>query len=325
MRRVSFSLPLLPDRFVLMLIGTVAIASVFPCAGAVAKGLSAATSLAVALVFFLHGVRLSRRAILDGLMGWRLHGLILGTTYVLFPLAGLALVRGLHRFVSPELAIGLLYLCTLPSTVQSSVVMTSLGRGNVAAAVCAATTSNMLGILVTPALAALLLARHGAVSFHVLRAIVLQLFVPFAAGQALRGGLLGLLERQRKLVGMVDHYAVLLIVYTAFSAAVVTGIWRRLPPLDLAGLALTDALLLGLALLSTFSAVQFLGFAREERVTIVFCSTQKSLLTGLAMANLLFAAPVVGITVLPLMIYHQMQLIVSAGLARRFACTAAAE
>ena len=311
----------LPDRFVLALLASVALAAFIPCEGGVAAVLDQATGAAISLLFFLHGAKLSREAVLSGMLHWRLHLLVLGATFVLFPLLGLALHPLLSRAIGPDLTLGLLFLCLLPSTVQSSIAMTAVARGNVPAAVCGASASNLLGIFLTPVLAGMILSSQG-VSHDSLDAalrIVAQLLLPFIAGQIARRWIGGWVGRHKTLVKAVDHGSILLVVYTAFSAATNEGLWRQLQPQALAGLLLADALLLALALGITMLCSRMLGFKREDEAAIVFCGSKKSLASGVPIAKVLFAGHSVGAMVLPLMLFHQMQLMVCAVLANRYA------
>jgi len=180
---------LLPDNFTLCLIGTVILASLLPVHGQAAVGFNWVTNVAVGLLFFLHGAKLSREAIVAGATHWRLHLVVLLSTFALFPLLGLALKPLLSPLVTPALYAGVLFLCTLPSTVQSSIAFTSIAKGNVPAAVCSASASSLLGIFITPALVSLIVtnqaASGGASPWHTVGNIVLQLLVPFVAGQSL--------------------------------------------------------------------------------------------------------------------------------------------
>ena len=215
---------------------------------------------------------------------------------------------------------GVILLCTLPSTVQSSVAFTSIARGNVPAALCAATVSNLLGILLTPVLASLLLATgHGGFSPAMFGDIALQLLVPFAAGQAVRPWIGAWAERNRTVLGLVDRGSILIVVYTAFSEGMVAGIWHQLDIAMLLRLVLADAALLAAVLTTTTVLSRRLGFSRADEITIVFCGSKKSLSSGLPMASVLFAGGSVGLIILPLMLFHQLQLMVCAALARRYA------
>ncbi len=306
------------DPYLLAIVGMVALASVLPCRGVVAAGFGDASTAVVGLLFFLYGARLSRAAVWRGFSHWRLHALILASSFVLFPLLGLA-ARGLVPGVlSPDLYLGFLFLCTLPSTVQSSIAFTAIAGGNVPAAVCAASASSLLGIIVTPLLVGLLMQAHGGVSLGGIEGIVLQLFVPFLAGQLARRWIGAWLGRHKQLTGLVDRGAILLIVYTAFSEGVASGIWRQIDPRGVAVLALLDMALLTLVLTITTVASRRLGFSREDEIAIVFCGSKKSLASGVPMVNVLFPAASVGMMVLPLILFHQIQLMVCATLARRY-------
>ncbi|WP_188797366.1 bile acid:sodium symporter family protein [Dyella nitratireducens] len=311
----------LPDNFTLCLIATVITASVLPCQGSAAVAFDWLTNLAIALLFFLHGAKLSREAVVAGVTNWRLHLTVLASTFVLFPVLGLLLKPLLLPLVTPALYVGILFLCTLPSTVQSSIAFTSIARGNVPAAVCSASASSLIGIVVTPLLTGLVVQAHGqsGMSWHSVGDIVLQLFVPFVAGQIAQRWIGGWVQRHRPLIGFVDQGSILLVVYTAFSAAVLQGLWKQLPLPVLGGLLIVNAVLLATALLTTRYGSRALGFDREDEITIVFCGSKKSLASGVPMANVLFPAHMLGMIVLPIMLFHQMQLMTCAVLARRYA------
>ena len=306
------------DPFIAAILGAVALACLLPASGVVADGFGVATNVAVGLLFFLYGARLSTREALDGLRHWRLHAVVLAATFVLFPLLGLALVR--LPFLTPELVAGVLFLCVLPSTVQSSIAFTSIARGNVAAAVCSASLSNLAGIVFTPLLVALLLSGSGAgVDGPAVLGIVLQLLAPFVAGQLARRWIGEWLTRNAAPLKVFDRGSILLVVYTAFSEGMTEGIWQRLDLGHLAALVAVCCVLLGVVLLATGFGARALGFAAGDRITILFCGSKKSLASGLPMATVLFGHAQVGLIVLPLMMFHQLQLIVCATLARRYA------
>ena len=312
----------LPDNFTFALLTTVALASVLPAAGGVARFFEGLTVAAVGLLFFLHGAKLSRQAIVAGLSHWRLHLVVVASTFVLFPLLGWVLRPVLQPLVTPDLYLGVLFLCALPATVQSAIAFTAMARGNMPAAICSASASTLLGIVITPLLTGLLLSRTAAAQHDALDSIgriMLQLFVPFIAGHLLRPWIGGLTQRHAPVLKFVDQGAILLVVYTAFSAAVVEGLWRQMPLPALAGLLVVCAVILALALCFTTWLSRRLGFTKEDEVTIVFCGSKKSLASGVPMAKVLFAAHAVGAMVLPLMVFHQMQLMVCAVLAQRYA------
>jgi sodium/bile acid cotransporter 7 len=308
------------DGFTIALVATVAVASILPVSGNGARAVDYLIDFAIGAMFFLYGARLSREAVLGGMTNWRLHLLVFASTFVLFPALGLAAGAISPRFLTPDLYLGVLYLCMLPSTVQSSIAFTSIARGNVAAAIVSASASNLIGIFLTPILVVVLMRAHGmSLSLHSIGAIVLQLLLPFLAGQLARPWIAGWAARNSLLLSFTDRGSVLLVVYGAFSAAVAAGIWRTLSPLGLATMAVADGTLLALVLIATTFVSRRLGFSREDEIAIVFCGSKKSLASGVPMANILFAGHAVGMIVLPLMLFHQIQLMVCAALARRYA------
>ncbi|MDX2810974.1 bile acid:sodium symporter [Streptomyces sp. PA03-5A] len=319
MRRLRYPSWLPVDPYIAALLGTVLLAALLPARGAGAHLAGGASTGAVGLLFFLYGVRLSTREAMDGLRHWRLHGTVLAATFLVFPLLGLASGGLVPYLLTPELHTGLLFLCLVPSTIQSSIAFTSVARGNVAAAICAGSFSSLAGLVLTPLLAALLLGGSGGgFTAEAVLGIVLQLLAPFVAGQLLRRWISGFVTRHKKVLGLVDRGSILLVVYAAFSEGVVRGIWHQVTPLRLLGLLLAEALLLAAMLAVTSYGSRRLGFPRVDRVTIVFAGSKKSLAAGLPMASVLFG-PQAGLMVLPLMLFHQMQLMVCAVLAKRWA------
>lgn len=313
------------DPYLIALAATVALASVLPATGAAAPVVSTATDLAIALLFFLYGARLSPQAILAGITHWRLQSVILASTYLLFPLLGLALAALVEGRLSGPLATGLVFVCLLPSTVQSSIAFTSIARGNVPAALCAASVSNMLGVVLTPVLVALVLHADAGFSLKAFRDIAVQLLLPFVAGQLVRPWLGPLLARHKKAIGYVDRGSILLVVYEAFGAGVVAGIWSEIGGTDLAIVIAVDVVLLAVVLVATTFAARALGFSKADEIAIVFCGSKKSMASGIPMAGILFPAATVGLVVLPLMLFHQIQLFACAFLAQRYAARPAEE
>lgn len=308
-----------PDMFMLSLLATLAAATALPCQGESAQLITLLGKFAIGTLFFLQGARLSRDAVLGGMTHWRLHIMIAGTTFVLFPLLGSVFARLAPGAMQSTLWLGVLYLCALPSTIQSSIALTSIARGNVPGALCAATASNLGGMLLTPVLLGLMVHLHGS-GPHIAGAwqILAQLLLPFVAGHLLRPYIGEWVQRHRPVLGITDRGSILLVVYAAFSAAVVHGIWHQVPPTIFATLFLICTALLALAL-AVMRTCGRLFFRREDEIAIVFCGMQKSLVTGVPMASVLFAGPNLGLVVLPLMIYYPMQLLVCAVLARRYA------
>jgi sodium/bile acid cotransporter 7 len=241
---------------------------------------------------------------------------------VLFPLLGFSARILVPSLLTPALYAGVLFLCLLPSTVQSSIAFTSIAGGNVPAAICSASASNIIGMFLTPALVALFFSANGnGFSLSALEGILAQLLLPFILGQLLQPWLGGWLGRHRNLTGLVDRGSVLMVVYLAFGEAVIGGLWHTLSPASLLLMAGVDVVLLAAVLVITTTASRLLGFSRRDEITIVFCGSKKSLASGLPMATLLLAGQSVGLIVLPLMLFHQIQLMVCATLAKRYANT----
>ncbi|MGA1799699.1 bile acid:sodium symporter family protein [Sphingomonas sp. 4RDLI-65] len=311
------------EPFILMLLGTVVLASLVPARGEMATIVGYAADIGIVLLFFLHGAKLSRDAILSGLRNWKLHLAVLAVTFVAFPLFGLGLSA--LPFVTGPLAAGLLFLTLLPSTVQSSIAFTAIARGNVAAAVCSASFSNLLGILITPALVALLMntsdigGGSSGISMESVEAIVLQLLVPFVAGHLLRPWIGAWVTRRKAMLTVVDRGSILLVVYSAFGAAVVEGLWTKLSIGDLILIGLLCAALLAFVLALTFAVARLMKLPREDAIVLQFCGSKKSLASGVPMAGVLFPPAQVGVILLPVMLFHQLQLIACAVIARRYA------
>jgi sodium/bile acid cotransporter 7 len=306
------------EPFILALLGTVLLASLAPPRGPWAAVAGAVANGGIFLLFFLHGAKLSPQAVLEGARNLKLHLAVLAATYLLFPLFGLALAA--LPILSRPTAVGLLFLTLLPSTVQSSIAFTAIARGNVAAAVCAASFSNLIGIVLTPALTVLLIhGKGGSLSLGSLQAIVVQLLLPFAAGQLMRPRIGGLLARHKAVFALVDRGSILLVVYAAFGAAVAGGIWSRLAASDLALVAGLCLVLLAAVLGATWALARGLGLGRADGIALLFCGSKKSLASGVPMAGVLFPGPQAGLIILPLILFHQLQLIACAVIARRFA------
>ncbi|HEY0270988.1 MAG TPA: bile acid:sodium symporter family protein [Sphingomonas sp.] len=319
MRRIKI------DTFTLLLVATVAFASILPCRGIGARLFGGLTQMAIVLLFFMHGAKLSREAVVRGLSAWRLHLLVLASTFILFPLLGLALAA--MPIVDGPIGRGLIFLSILPSTVQSSIALTAIAGGNVAAAVCSASLSNIVGVVLTPLLASLTLSSavggQGIAFGSAVGDIALTLLLPFVLGHLSRRWTADLVDRHRAFLMRLDRGSILLVVYTAFSAAVMRGLWHQISAADLVAILLCDAVLLALVLVMTSLAARIGGFARADEIVLVFCGSKKSLASGVPMAAALFPVAQVGPMLLPLMIFHQLQLIVCAMLAQRHAARGA--
>lgn len=309
-----------PDPLIVLIILAVILAVIAPARGDFAEIFGQLTNVAIAFLFFLYGARLSTQEALNGLKHWRLHLTILAFTFVVYPLIGIAL-RPLTAFISHDMYLGILFLTLVPSTVQSSVAFTSIAKGNVAGAIVSASTSNLVGVFITPALIMLLMGTGGGVHIDtsVFGEIALLLLAPFILGQLTRRWV-GKFA-QSKATKVVDRGSIAMVVYSAFSKGVVDGIWSSISIWELAFLVAFAAIFVAFMLWLTKKVSEKLGFKRADTVAIEFCGSKKSLATGLPMASVIFASggTSLGLLILPLMIYHQVQLMMCSWLASRYA------
>ena len=309
-----------PDPLIVLIILAVIIAIIAPARGNFADIFGQLTNVAIALLFFLYGARLSTQEALNGLKHWRLHLTILAFTFVVYPLIGIAL-RPLTAVISHDMYLGILFLTLVPSTVQSSVAFTSIAKGNVAGAIVSASASNLVGVIITPLLVMFLMGTGGGVHIDtsVFGEIALLLLAPFVLGQLTRRWV-GKVA-QSKATKVVDRGSIAMVVYSAFPKGVVDGIWSSISLWDLAFLVVFAAAFVAFMLWLTRKASQKMGFNRADTIAIEFCGSKKSLATGLPMASVIFASggASLGLLILPLMIYHQVQLMMCSWLAARYA------
>jgi sodium/bile acid cotransporter 7 len=307
----------LPDPLILLLLATLAFATLFPASGDVAYYVDSLAQAAIMLLFFLNGVKLPRESLVAAVVHWRLHALILGTTYLLLPLLGFGLFMLWPSLLPDNLWPGVLFLCALPSTVQMSISFTSIARGNVAASVTSAAASNLLGVVLTPLIIGLLLhvQGDGTISVEGVQKVAKQILLPFVAGHLLRPWLSAWAARHKQLITWSDRLTILLAVYRAFSVAVLGGIWSQFPVTTLLVLALVCAALLSAAMLFALQSARKAGFPEADARAALYCGSFKSIVTGVPMAGVLF--PGAGAMILPVMIYHQLQAMFSATISRR--------
>ncbi|APZ32850.1 putative Na+-dependent transporter [Corynebacterium pseudotuberculosis] len=306
------------DPLLVLIALAVIIAIFFPARGGFADAFSIATKIAIALLFFLYGARLSTKEALDGLKNWKLHLTILAFTFVVFPLIGIAL-KPLDMLTSSEIYMGILYLTLVPSTVQSSVAFASIARRNVAGSIVSASASNLIGVFATPLLVAVLMTAEGGmyIDAGVFLDIAIQLFLPFVLGQLLQKWVKDFAAN--KATKSVDRGSIAMVVYSAFSAGIVAGIWSSVKVWEVLFLVVFSIALVTFMLWLTKFSAHKLGFNREDMIAIQFCGTKKSLASGLPMAAVIFGGADLGLLILPLMIFHQVQLMMCSWLASRYA------
>ena len=312
-----------PDWFLIGMIGATLLAWAFPAPGASGGWLhpEILTKAGVALIFFLHGLTLSFAALRAGALNWRLHALIQGCTFLLFPLIGLALNALLDGRAQPELIAGIFFLCVLPSTVSSSVAMTAAARGNVAGAVFNATLSSLIGIVITPLWVALVMKTTG--ETRALGPVVVDLLkwlvLPLVVGQVLRPLFGAWAMRHKPKLAVVDRCTILLLVYTSFCDSFQQGVWSRGGVGQVMAVAALCLALFGFVLFVTSRLARAFGFSREDRIAAIFCGSKKTLASGVPMAKVMFGAhPAMGMILLPIMIYHSLQLMIGGVLAQRW-------
>jgi sodium/bile acid cotransporter 7 len=312
------------DPYIALMLAMIALAAAVPVHGRGTAIAATTTDIAIAFLFFLYGTRLSPKAAVAGFIQWKLQIAVLLCTFALFPLLGVGLSHLMAGLLQPALLTGLVVLCLMPSTVQSSIAFTSVARGNVAAALCAASLSNILGVFISPLLVGWLLQTGGvALSFDVFGDIMLQLLAPFLAGQLFRPWLGAWIRRHKQILGYADRGSILLIIYVAFSKGMVENVWGGVSLSDLSTLIVLLTLLLATILILTgFIGRRLLSLPVEDRIVLQFCGSKKSLASGLPIASLLFPGPQLSLVLLPLMLFHQIQLIACAVLARRYGAEA---
>ena len=312
------------DWFLISMSAAVAIAWMLPDPGADGGWMhpEVLTKAGVALVFFLHGVALPFAALKAGMLRWPLHLTVQVSTFVLFPLMGLALMAAGGSLVPEGLRLGIFYLCSLPSTVSSSVALTAAARGNVAAAVFNATLSALIGVVLTPLLIATYAGAEGSglPLGPVILDLVKWLVVPLVIGQAIRPWLGSWAARNKKYTQLVDRGTILLLVYTSFCDSVKRGVWAGQGWHQLGTALSASCILLAGALMLTSLICRLLGFTEEDRIAAVFCGSKKTLASGVPMASLIFGKQAdLGLILVPIMIYHPIQLVVCGVLAGRWA------
>lgn len=307
------------DTFLLSVLAALAVAALLPARGAAADVMSVVARSAIALLFFLYGVRLSPQQAWNGLRQWRLHLMVLATSFVLLPLLGLAARVLVPSVLTTDLYNGVLFLCLVPSTMQSAVAFSSLARGHVSAAIVSASLSNLLGLFLTPLLVVLLMDTGAGfrVDSGAVIEIVLQLLLPFGLGQLMRSWLAPVVTRRAAVTKVLERGFILLVVYAAYSMGMGERIWTRVDAWRLIAVAIVAAVLLAVVLACTAVMGRLARLDRGDAIVLLFCGSMKSLASGLPIAWVFFDRATVGLIMLPLMLFHQIQLVVCSAIATR--------
>lgn len=312
------------DWFILAIITMIILASVWSTPG-IQKGLFSLKSIAgygVSLIFFFYGLRLSPQKLREGLSNWRLHSVIQLSTFVLFPVLLLLLKRFFGSNGNELFWLGAFYVAALPSTVSSSVVMVSIAGGNIPAAIFNASISALIGVFITPLWMGILLATsaQGFDLTDVIIKLIIQVLVPVTLGIILNHRFGAFADKHRKKMRYFDQSVILLIIYTAFCESFAKHMFSEH--------GVSDILILGLCMIALFFFVygiisiisKFMHFNREDKITAVFCGSKKSLVHGTVMSKVLFPnAAAAGIILLPLMMYHALQLMAASIIAQSMA------
>lgn len=312
------------DWFLKGMLVAVALAFIWPAPGAKGGFLhpELLNKIGIALVFFLNGLGLSLASLKDGALRWKVHLLIQTSTFLVFPVLGWLLLKASGGWMSGDLQTGFFYLCALPSTVSSSVALTVAARGNVPVAVFNATLSSLLGVVLTPFWMAWILGSSGG-GFDVWPVIIdllLWLVLPLVLGQLSRPALGTWASRNKSRIQVVDRLTILTLVYTSFADTVKEGVWSNYGPVILLETIIGSVLLFAIVLVLTRFLARVLGLPIEDRIAAVFCGSKKTLASGVPMAHLIFGAnPALGLILMPIMIYHPLQLAVGGALAQRWA------
>lgn len=306
---------LFPDRFVPILLATILLASFLPVQGAAVPFAQTISSAAVVLLFFLNGVRLPRDEVLHGIRNWKLQVAALVFCFAVMPLFGALLHAATISFLPPILALGFLYCGILPSTVQSAAAASSMAGGNLAASVIAAALLNLVGVIASPLLFAALAGSAGAISGAAALRIAMILLLPFIIGQISQRWFRPWVMSHRGLATFMDRTAIAIAVYVAFSAAVVGGIWQQIDTPELAIIGTALLALLALAFGSAWALGGVLRLTHADRITLLFAGAQKSIAVGAPLAATLFPPAIAGMLLVPILVYHMAQLILSAWIA----------
>ncbi len=310
------------DWFLLGLVGAVALAYLVPGVGSKASPVpwSVLTKGGVALIFFFYGLRLNLERLRAGLRNWQLHTVVQLTTFVAFPLLALAVRPFFDSDKAALLWQSIFFLCTLPSTVSTSVVMVGIAGGNLPAAIFNASISSLLGIFLTPLWTSLILGT-GTGGGHLgplALDLAWQVVLPVVAGVLLNGRYGAFAERHRPALRAFDQVIILLIVFTSFCESFAEGVFRSYQPADVLLLSVGMVALYFLIFGLVWGLSGALSFSREDRIAALFCGSKKSLVHGSVMASLLFpATAATGALLLPLILYHALQIIMASVMAQR--------
>ena len=305
------------DPFIVSIVVILVVGIMVPIPATWIDALTKTGTVAVMVLFLVYGMRLRTSEVIDSLKNLRLQASVLAATFIVFPLIGVILMPVMKPLLGPTFAVGTLYLTLLPSTVQSSVSFTSIAGGNVAAAVSAATISNVLGMVFTPLLVMLIMGASTGVGWGSIVNVFTQLLIPFIIGQLLQPWTGDWVRKNRWLTKTVDRGTILIVVASGVAGATARGLWDEVSWTDAIALIFVSGVLLAIMMIGTWKFGHLIKLDRADNITLLMCGSKKSLATGLPMAAIIFPPHIVAAVTVPVIVFHQLQLMVAAVIARR--------
>lgn len=304
------------DPFMAGIVGMMILGLILPIPEPAVEPIKRISDVGIFILFLLYGARMSTIEVLRGMKNVKLQGTVLVATFVVFPIVGIILQKLTTPLLGASLAAGMLYVSLLPSTVQSSVAFVSVARGNVAGAIVAATVSNVAGMFITPLFVLWFMGATGSVGTDSLVSILTLLLLPFILGQIAQRWVGDWLRKHKNITTLWDRVTILIIVFVAVVTATAAGVWDNVSVWTVVLVGVISALFVVVMLLATWYGGKALGLNTEDRIALLMCGSKKSMATGLPMASVLFAPAVAGVIAVPLIIFHQLQLMICAWLAR---------
>jgi sodium/bile acid cotransporter 7 len=311
------------DGFILGLILMIALAYWFPGIGDKNSTipLEPIANIGISLIFFFYGLKLSPQNMKKGLGNYKLHLIIQLTTFLLFPVIVILTKPFIKTDEQEMLWLALFFMAALPSTVSSSVVMVSIAKGNVPGAIFNASISGLIGVVVTPLWVGIFLsARMQDFDFgNSIISLIIKIILPVIAGLLLNKHLGATARKYGRYLTLFDKSVILVIVYNSFSKSFTANIFSSINIYDLTALTLSIILLFIIIYSIIYLATKRFHFTTEDKITAVFCGSKKSLVHGSVMAKVLFKGmATMSIFIVPIMIYHSLQLIVFSIIAQRY-------
>ena len=312
------------DKFVLSIIATILIAYFFPQWGTQESEIPIDTisSVGISLIFFFYGLKLSPTKLKAGLKNWKLHLLVQGSTFLMFPLLVLMFRPLIQNAEQETIWLAFFFLAALPSTVSSSVVMVSMAKGNIPAAIFNASISGIIGIVITPLWMGLFVddAQSDFDFTAIYMKLIVQIILPVILGLLLQRFLGSFAQKHSSKLTLFDKSIILLIIYKSFSESFYNNIFSSVSFLDLLAIFIGVLFLFSVAFYLTKFMAEKLKINKEDQITAQFCGTKKSLVHGTVFSKILFGNMAsVGIILLPLMLFHATQILIISIIASKLA------